>query len=85
MQHAHGKPRIRLVVLREQHVASARATCQRHRLRRTIAILHGARDEARVQYMLIFNRFEGRQVDAQKAFLNCIFDKMPLQLRLLLF
>lgn len=40
MQNAQGKPGIRLVGLREQHVASARATCQRHRLRRTIAILH---------------------------------------------
>jgi effector-binding domain-containing protein len=40
MQNAQGKPGIRLVALHEQHVASARATCQRHRLRRTIAILH---------------------------------------------
>jgi effector-binding domain-containing protein len=40
MQNAQGKPGIRLVGLREQHVASARATCQRPRLRRTIAILH---------------------------------------------
>ncbi len=39
-QTAQGKSGIRLVGLREQHVASARATCQRQRLRRTIAILH---------------------------------------------
>jgi effector-binding domain-containing protein len=39
-QTAQGKSAIRLVGLREQHVASARATCQRPRLRRTIAILH---------------------------------------------
>jgi len=43
------------------------------------------RAAARVRQMLVFNRIEGRQADAQKAFLNCIFDEMPLQLRLLLF
>jgi hypothetical protein len=45
----------------------------------------GDRAAARVRQMLVFNRIEGRQADAQKAFLNCIFDKMPMQLRLLLF
>ena len=43
------------------------------------------RAAARVRQMLVFDRIVGRQADAQKAFLNCIFDEMPLQLRLLLF
>ena len=43
------------------------------------------RAQARVTQMLIYNRIEGRQTDAQKDFLNCVFDNMPLRLRLLLF
>ena len=45
----------------------------------------GDRAAARVRQMLVYDRIDGRQTDAQKAFLNCIFDNMPLQLRLLLF
>ena len=43
------------------------------------------RAAARVRQMLVYNRIEGRQTDAQKDFLNCIFDNMPMRLRLLLF
>ncbi len=45
----------------------------------------GDRAAARVRQMLVYNRIEGRQEDAQKAFLNCFFDEMPMRLRLLLF
>ncbi len=45
----------------------------------------GDRAAARVRQMLIYDRIDGRQADAQKAFLNCVFDNMPLRLRLLLF
>jgi effector-binding domain-containing protein len=37
---ADERPRIWLRRLPERHVASARATCQRHRVRRTVAALH---------------------------------------------
>jgi hypothetical protein len=43
------------------------------------------RPAARVRQMLVYDRIDGRQADAQKDFLNCIFDNMPMRLRLLLF
>jgi hypothetical protein len=43
------------------------------------------RAQVRVTQMLIYDRIEGRQADAQKDLLNCVFDNMPLRLRLLLF
>jgi hypothetical protein len=43
------------------------------------------RAEARVVQMLLYDRLLGRQADAQKALLNCVFDKMPKYMRTLLF
>ena len=35
------------------------------------------RTAAKVRARIVFNRVEGRQADAQKDFLNCIFDALP--------
>jgi hypothetical protein len=43
------------------------------------------RAEARVRQWLLYDRLKGRQADAQKALLNCVFDNMPRQMRMLLF
>lgn len=42
------------------------------------------RAQVRVRQMLIYNRIEGRQADAQDDFLDCVFDNMPRRLRMLL-
>jgi predicted thioredoxin/glutaredoxin len=43
------------------------------------------RAEARVRQWLLYDRLKGRQADAQKALLNCVFDNMPKNMRMLLF
>jgi predicted thioredoxin/glutaredoxin len=43
------------------------------------------RAQARVVQMLLYDRLKGRQADAQKALLNCVFDNMSEKTRMLLF